>query len=349
MLDLTQTIHLVGSIPLASSAEVFDTVCGAVGKHLRRIPDGETGVRIGWIGFQHDMLETHPAVMLDPDGRTVPIRDLQGGVSRQNHLFVLNPAVSAETINFLPLGYASAAIDSYATFAAKKAAGVIPADVRFQVSLPTPFATGLLYFHPNAQETYIGLMKTALLSEMTTICAAIPHDQLAIQWDCCQEVLLAEGYFPEDWSYDVNTLPPALGELGDAVPTGVELGYHLCYGSPVDAPLVRQADMGVVVQFANDITNALTRSLDFIHLPVSDASADSTFFAPLSQLALQSNTEVYLGLINPRDADNDQRRIAAAQKHLPHFGVATECGWGRKDSSQVAPVLHEHQAIFAEN
>src|SRR4029450_771099 len=33
--------------------------------------------------------------------------------------------------------------------------------------------------------------------------------------------------------------PPALlGRLGRAVPDGVELGYHLCYGSPADQHLV---------------------------------------------------------------------------------------------------------------
>ena len=87
------------------------------------------------------MLENHPAVMLNPAGRTVPIRDLDGGVSRENNLFVLNPEIALDEIEFRPLGYTSAALDSYADFKALKDAGKIPANVRFQVSLPTPFAT----------------------------------------------------------------------------------------------------------------------------------------------------------------------------------------------------------------
>ena len=190
MPELNKTIHFVGSIPLPDTATVFETVCEAVASHLKRIPDGETGIRKGWIGFQHDMLENHPAVILDPQGRKVPIRDLKGGVSRENHLFVLNPDFPQDQIDFLPLGYSKAALDSYEVFAEQKAAGVIPEGVRFQVSLPTPFATGLLYFHPDSQEAYIGLMKDALLAEMRQICDAIPHENLAIQWDCCQEILL---------------------------------------------------------------------------------------------------------------------------------------------------------------
>ena len=344
--SLRKNIHLVGSVPLADSAEVFETVCGAIGAHLRRIPDGETGNRKGWIGFQHDMLEAHPAVMLDPAGRTVPIRDLKGGVSRENHLFVLNPDIPLDEIDFLPLGYTTAALDSYAVFSAKQAAGVIPPETRFQVSLPTPFATGLLYFHPDAQTAYIDLMKRALLQEMAQICAAIPPDKLAIQWDCCQEVLLAEHYFPADWTFDVASLPPVLAELGEAVPAGVEVGYHFCYGSPVDEPLVVQKDMGVVVWFANQIAATMTRSLNFVHLPVSDPAAAEAFFAPLATLALAPETELYIGLINPRDPAGDSRRLAAAHKAYANFGLSTECGWGRKDRASVAPLLAEHLELI---
>src|SRR5688500_16842465 len=45
-------VHLVGSVPLADEAEVFRTVGSILGEHARRIPDGETGVRTNWIGWQ---------------------------------------------------------------------------------------------------------------------------------------------------------------------------------------------------------------------------------------------------------------------------------------------------------
>ena len=347
MHHLNQSIHLVGSVPLANSAEVFGTICDAFGPHVRRVPDGETGIRTRWISFQRDMLMAHPAVTLDPEGRTEPFRDLKGQVRRQNHLLVLKDGISAETISFLPLGYASAAIDSYTTFAQQQANGEIPPNVRFQVSLPTPFATGLFYFHPKSQVAFIACMKAALLAELAQICDAIPHEKLAIQWDCCQEILLAEGYFPNDWTYDMPALFPTLGELGDAVPADVELGYHLCYGSPMDEPLVQQADMQVAVDFTNGIHAALTRPLTFIHLPVSDPSADDAFFAPLAQLTIDDTTELYLGLINPRDAAGDSRRIAAARRHRANFGIATECGWGRKNREKIPPLLAEHMAALS--
>ena len=41
--------HLVGSVPLANADEVIATAAAQLGDHLRRIPDGETGVRTIWI------------------------------------------------------------------------------------------------------------------------------------------------------------------------------------------------------------------------------------------------------------------------------------------------------------
>ena len=42
-------VHLVGSIPLPDAETVFRTLSSAVGQHLVRIPDGETGIRRTWI------------------------------------------------------------------------------------------------------------------------------------------------------------------------------------------------------------------------------------------------------------------------------------------------------------
>jgi hypothetical protein len=43
--------HLVGSVPLANNRAVFKLTSAILGRHLRRVPDGETGVRAAWIGW----------------------------------------------------------------------------------------------------------------------------------------------------------------------------------------------------------------------------------------------------------------------------------------------------------
>ena len=42
-----------------------------------------------------------------------------------------------------------------------------------------------------------------------------------------------------------------LARIGDAVPAAIELGYHLCYGSPADEHLVQPKDTGIMVASGN--------------------------------------------------------------------------------------------------
>src|SRR5436190_4769030 len=54
-------VHLVGSVPLASAKAVFETVSAALGRRLKRIPDGETGERSDWITWLEPVFSSHPA------------------------------------------------------------------------------------------------------------------------------------------------------------------------------------------------------------------------------------------------------------------------------------------------
>ncbi|MFP6651307.1 MAG: hypothetical protein VCA17_03635 [Dehalococcoidia bacterium] len=45
-------VHLVRSVPLSDSSEVFRTAGSILGDRLLLMPDGETGVRSNWIGCQ---------------------------------------------------------------------------------------------------------------------------------------------------------------------------------------------------------------------------------------------------------------------------------------------------------
>jgi hypothetical protein len=51
-----------GSIPLPDSEIVFRTLSSAVGQHLKRVPDGETGIRKTWIRFLQEVLAQNPAI-----------------------------------------------------------------------------------------------------------------------------------------------------------------------------------------------------------------------------------------------------------------------------------------------
>ena len=153
--------HLVGSVPLADSEAVFRTVGGALGGHLRRIPDGETGERIRWIWFQREMLLNHPDMEIDPDAGLFAVYQWDGVLLRESPYVRFKHTVDPNEVNF-PTGYAEAATASFATFSRMRDEGVIGADVLFQVSLPTPMATGYMYVSDAAREAYLPAYERSL-------------------------------------------------------------------------------------------------------------------------------------------------------------------------------------------
>ena len=92
-----------------------------------------------------------------------------------------------------------------------------------------------------------------------------------------------------------------------------------------------------------DLLVHLHRRMDFLHLPVPKDRTDDAYFAPLGDLRLPTETALYLGLIHHADGAGDRVRIAAAQRVMPRFGVATECGWGRTDQARVPALLAAHR------
>jgi hypothetical protein len=131
--------------------------------------------------------------------------------------------------------------------------------------------------------------------------------------------------------------------LGDAVADAAELGFHLCYGSPADAHLVMPRDAGILVEVMNGIGDAVRRRIDYLHIPVPQDRTDDAYFAPLTGWRRRAGTQLYLGLIHHADAAGDQKRIAAARRVVPAFGVASECGWGRSDPGKLPSLLLGHR------
>jgi hypothetical protein len=218
-------------VPLASTEDVFRTLAGALGDRLSRMPDGETGERRRWIWWQRAMLERHPAMEVDRDVAPIEIRQWDGTLLRRSELFRLRSGVDPDAVDF-PTGYAEAALDSWSRFDALRRAAVVPAGMRFQVCLPTPMSSAFMYVSPRSHDDYMRAYERALLAALREIVAKVPAADLSIQWDICQEVLVFETYFasrPADYKERVFAL---LARLGTAVPIGVELGYHLCYGGP---------------------------------------------------------------------------------------------------------------------
>lgn len=328
--------HLVGSVPLADSESVFRAASSRLGKHLTRIPDGETGVRTNWVQWQFPLLEGLPQFE-----RTPPNPRAWAGFQVQ-----LRPGVSASEVELPALGYAESAIESYAVFQRLKSAGVIATGTRFQVSLPTPLAVVYLRMAPRDQVSIERVYERRLMAELDEISDAVPHDELAVQWDTAVEFVLLEGMMETQLSDPFADIVERLVALGDRVPSDVELGYHLCYGDVEHRHFKEPADAGKLVDVANGIAAGISRPLNWVHMPVPRDRNDAAYFEPLRQLSLPAESELYLGLVHLTDgAEGTRARIATAQGIVEQFGVATECGFGRRDPATIPDLLDLHAAI----
>jgi ubiquinone/menaquinone biosynthesis C-methylase UbiE len=331
-------VHLVGSVPLASAEQVFTTVAEAIGDRLRRIPDGETGPRSDWIVWQLPVFTSQARLEIVPPGpeswRPLPRVRLEDGAGPGH-------------VRFEALGYADAAIASYRTFARLKRDGRVPAACRFQVCLPTPLAPISAFVVPEHQALLEPPYEARLLEELKLVLAEVPHDQLAVQWDTNFEFGMLEGAFPV-WFDDVKGgILERLLRLSRHVPLDVELGYHFCYGE-VQHRRVKPADAGKLVEIANALTASLGRPLSWIHLPVPRDRSDEGYFAPLAELRLRPETELYLGLLHRTDgAEGSALRMEVARRFVTDFGVATACGWGRRAPATIPELLELHRALSA--
>jgi hypothetical protein len=142
-------VHLVGSIPLPDAETVFRTITAAVGPHLIRLPDGETGIRKTWIRFLQEVLASNPAIELAADVPPFKFTQWDGKVVREIPRLRVKRGATPDGNSF-KTGYADMAMESWGLFDRLQHAGVIPPKVKFQISIPTPIAptyNNLVPFH----------------------------------------------------------------------------------------------------------------------------------------------------------------------------------------------------------
>lgn len=348
---IPQHVHFVGSIALDGPRQVFKTLGRMLGRRLKRIPDGEPGARIGWVQFQWPLFRNHGAFTVD---RSVDPRNNPVGLSS----LCLADGVSPSEVRFGELGYAREARASYLDFTSAKRAGDLPADVKFQVSLPTPRAIISAAFSPRDFETVLPVYEQAMFREVADICTSIPAEEVCLQWDVCVEMVawdrgpgwLTGSVASEDQTRkERDAIARSLVTACAAVPREIDLGLHFCYGDLDGKHFFDPADAGKMVELANALFGT-ARPITYLHLPVPLSAAEDGFFRPLADLKRPATTELYLGLVQQADgAEGARKRIELAAKHVTGFGVATECGIARtRTPDLVTRLLETHAAITQE-
>jgi hypothetical protein len=344
-MNLAHGAHLVGGLAAPTASEAMTTTARVLGRHLSRITDGETGPRSQWIWWQIDRLVALDGIELGPP---------QVNPETGNPDYAVFPGLVVTPDVRIPvgaLGYHEAAVESYATFVRLRDAGVIPAGIRFQVSVPTPFAVVVAWSSGESQRNLWQPFKDALFGEIGAICRDVPAADLAIQWDVAVEIGALEGVFePIEELRSFERIVAELHACLEQVPSPVQRGLHLCYGDYRHRHFKAPTDLGLLVRLANAV--AASTPFDFVHLPVDREHGRAPgYFAALRDLRA-GGAEVALGVI---DYENDPERIdelvaAAGTAGVP-FSVATECGMARLgergESVTLEDLLGQHARVAA--
>jgi hypothetical protein len=340
MSETLARVHLVGSIGLDTVEDVFRTAGRLLGPYLRRIPDGEVGGRKLWISWQYPLLRASTFLRPDPSGAVRP--------TNRFPLLTLAEGVKPGDVRFGELGYAREARASYLDFVAARDRGELPKGLRFQVSLPTPFAVVSSVVVAEALPAVEAAYERAMIAEVGALCRHIPHRDLCIQWDLCNEMIIWDGQKTDAVPHADEPREKFLDRmqrLCAGIPDDVEIGLHLCYGDFAGRHFVEPKDATRMVEFANALARAIAHRLAYVHMPVPIERSDDEFHRPLRDLKLPAGTELYLGVVHAKDGvEGTKARIAAASRHAPAFGIATECGMARARSEETVRTLLKIQA-----
>jgi hypothetical protein len=164
--------------------------------------------------------------------------------------------------------------------------------------------------------------------------------------DVCIEMVIWDGGYPSIPAFPGmdKVFGDSFGRLGNAVPADVELGFHLCYGDLDGVHFVQPRDMEKMVSLAHLMRDSAKRPIQWVHMPVPIDRSDDAFFAPLKDLALGPEAELYLGLVHAGDgAEGTKKRMEAASRYAKDFGVASECGIARARKPElVREILQVH-------
>ena len=338
-------VLLVGSLPVPSTDVALRAGADLFGDLVFALPDGETGPRAAWVGYEREQL-TRPA------RDVVVVEETESPTGRPRHayetpVFGIRPGV--DELRFESWPRIDDAITSYREFAALKEEGVIPAHVRFQVGLPFPasalnaFKADFAADYPIAERAFAELVAR----ELSRLVDAVPSGELAIQWDLAYETQDIEGVLAWTSEGAWERFARPVTTLTRLIPEDVLVGYHLCYGTFPEWPMYEARDYGVLVRMANFAVANSGRTVDWLHMagPRYLRSEDRSFFRPLVDLE-PGRARVFLGIVQPIDgASGLRRRHATASRYLSDFGVAMYCGFGRQPGEDGLETIREHSRV----
>lgn len=340
---MDRSVHLVGTVPADSGWDAMRAVLDVPGltRHLRTLPDGETGPRQWWVKAELDaMLGIPGLVVVNPDaGFTSPEDSFSFEVPDGYELS------AAELEGCLPTLRAFQA--SYPAFRRLRADRGL-AGLSFQVGMPSPVDLAMLAFRQEGglrPDIYQPVLEAK--ARLIRACAALAAGDVAFQLDVPIPLIMVAAADADQREKVASWAAGLIAEVPARTEPGTRFGVHLCVGDMHHKPMVRPDSAGPAVLLANEIASQWPQGwpLEWVHVPFAAAedppAQDESWYRPLQDLALPASTRFAAGFVHEQLTDDQHLRLLAMiERNAGPADISTACGLGRRpDPGQAAHAL----------
>lgn len=175
------------------------------------------------------------------------------------------------------------------------------------------------------------------------------------------EFAILEGGFESTAGQTFDTIVERLARCVDRVPADVPVGLHLCYGDYQHRHFKEPQSLALQVDVANHVDSTAGRQVNWLAFTVPQYQRDPSFFAPLADLDVGRDTELYFALVpyhpSQQEPGTTAEQVRLVDAHLrkledggsKEWGVCTECGMARADHDEIPDLLDLHAEILAEH
>ncbi|MCO5998234.1 hypothetical protein [Actinoallomurus rhizosphaericola] len=330
-------MHFVGSLPpdvCGTPRQAMEWITDQVGDHrLTALP---CDVDSDWIVAYLRTIAERPAFEVRRPGEYTGYEDMRRYGVRRGHR--LRPAdVSMEREDVLRR--------MLEDFRALRAERPELADVRLQLSLPSPLDLAIFVFEgrPWLSLRHLSVFTQATVDEVT---AFTPVGGRDVVWQLeTPSVLVGMDMakrLPGGRSLAARLLARQVAGLLGRLPAEAEVILHLCYGNLGNTELVAPRDLGPAVTYLNLLAPALRRhgrALPPVHLPAAYGAHPSPvteeFYRPLRRL--DPEWRIIAGIAAAADPEGgaESLRLLETAAGRRAYSVATACGLGRHTVDQA--------------
>lgn len=328
---------LVGSIPADDVREALDLALDELGNQLIALPDGETGVRRGWVQAIINRLSTNPAVYLKKPGGWTSYEDMPRYRVRRGRR--IDPAS-------LDLGYLSAYQQTRPAIEAAAAQRNI-VSLPLQVGMASAFDLALFSLGFVGALRHREAFNEAAARELDAIIAGGAKD-VVFQIEIPAEVVMVVRTPGVLQAAVARWMGRMAVEVPQRAPAGTRFGIHLCYGDLENHSLVTNLlDCSAAVKLANSIVAQWPSRtvLEYVHIPFAAGEqpppSSSSYYVPLGKLKLPSATRLVAGfvheMLSEQQLDAILRTIESASRH--RVDIAAACGLGRRQQPVARAIM----------